>query len=237
MNIDVTLIPALKDNYIFLLRLPQEQYVVVDPAVANGVVDALRDNDLAAILLTHHHHDHIDGVAELVQKYGYPVYGNGADSQLPPNTLPLAEGNIVPNLNATFTVMETPGHTAHHISYYSAENDMLFCGDVLFGGGCGRLFDGTAAQMFESLQRIKQLPPETKVYCAHEYTESNVLFGSTVKPENTAINQRLEDVRKLRRQGVSTVPLTLAEELATNIFLQAETLEDFTALRKAKDVF
>jgi hydroxyacylglutathione hydrolase len=213
-------IEAFEDNYIWALR-KEGQVAIVDPGEAAPVLRFLEQTGdrLCAILVTHRHGDHIGGIAELVAHYPVPVYGPAREAA-EVVTHPLADGARVtlPALGVYFMVLEVPGHTLGHISYYRP--GVLFCGDTLFGAGCGRVFEGTMAQMHASLARLIDLPPETLVYCAHEYTQSCLRFAHTVEPDNAAIDVRAVDVAKLRAAGQPSVPSTLAEELATNPFLR-----------------
>jgi hydroxyacylglutathione hydrolase len=213
-------IEAFEDNYIWALR-KEGQVAIVDPGEAAPVLRFLEQTGdrLCAILVTHRHGDHIGGIAELVAHYPVPVYGPAREAA-EVVTHPLADGARVtlPALGVYFMVLEVPGHTLGHISYYRP--GVLFCGDTLFGAGCGRVFEGTMAQMHASLARLIDLPPETLVYCAHEYTQSCLRFAHTVEPDNAAITARAADVAELRAAGQPSVPSTLAEELATNPFLR-----------------
>ncbi len=248
---------AFKDNYIWLIQAENSRKVlIVDPGDADPVFQALKHKDLepAAILITHHHADHIGGVDALLEKYQLPVFGPAGET-IPAVTHPLQASedvNIDPDF-PLFRVLDTPGHTQGHICYL-VENK-LFCGDTLFAGGCGRLLGGTARQLFHSLQQLKQLPWDTEVYCAHEYTAANLRFASAVEANNPALQERQEETRKLREQGQATIPSLMADELATNPFLRshipnirtaAETFSDrsldddesvFAALRQWKDNF
>jgi hydroxyacylglutathione hydrolase len=210
---------AFEDNYIWALR-HEGQVAVVDPGEAAPVERFLKQTGdrLGAILVTHHHGDHISGIAELVARYPVPVYGPVREAQAVV-THPLAEGDRVTVLGVDFVVMEVPGHTLGHIVYYAREG-LLFCGDTLFGAGCGRVFEGTLAQMHTALARIAALPAATQVYCAHEYTESCLRFARTVEPDNAAIAARIEAVKRLRAARQPSVPSSLADELATNPFLR-----------------
>lgn len=211
-------IPAFEDNYIWALR-SDGQVAIVDPGEAAPVLRFLeRTGDrLAAILVTHRHGDHIGGIAELVAKHPVPVFGPAREAA-EVVTHPLRDGAHVTVLGAEFAVMEVPGHTLGHVAYY--RKGMLFCGDTLFGAGCGRVFEGTLPQMQASLARVAALPADTRVYCAHEYTQSCLRFAKTVEPDNAAIDARIADVAKLRAADQPSVPSTLAEELATNPFLR-----------------
>ena len=174
---------------------------------------------LAAILATHHHPDHVGGIAELRRSFDVPVYGPKKEP-IPTLTRPVAEGDrvAIPELGVDFSVLDIPGHTRAHIAYYGA--GALFCGDTLFACGCGRLFEGTAEQMYASLAKLAALPDETKVYCGHEYTLANIGFAKTVEPGNSALEMREARDRKLRAEGKPTLPSRLGEEKATNPFLR-----------------
>lgn len=248
-------IPVLTDNYIYLIHdLESKQTAVVDPAVAEPVLDALKKQgwQLHYIFNTHHHSDHVGGNLDLKKQTGCKVIASEADKhRMPGLDIAVREGDVVPLGQCRFTVIETHGHTAGHIVYYCADEELLFCGDTLFTMGCGRLFEGTAQQLWESLQKLKELPTNTKVYCAHEYTLNNGKFALTVEPDNQALQNRMEKVKQLREANQPTVPSTIAEELATNPFLREDSLslqnqikmigqtpvEVFTALRKMKDHF
>lgn len=225
-------IPAFEDNYIWLIRNPlRPQVAIVDPGDAQPVLQAIKAENLqpVAILITHHHWDHTGGIAELLAEYPMPVYGP-AEETIPHITHALNGGDMVqlPDLDASFQVFDVPGHTAGHIAYYcknkSDENPdaegLLFCGDTLFAGGCGRLFEGTPVQMHASLSQIVALPDDTAVYCAHEYTEANLVFARIAEPENERLRERQTEVRQRRQQDLPTVPSMLGVEKATNPFLR-----------------
>ncbi|MBE7459595.1 MAG: hydroxyacylglutathione hydrolase [Zoogloeaceae bacterium] len=218
---DIQSLRAFEDNYIWLLR-EGRRVVVVDPGDEAPVLRYLaeEDADLAAILLTHHHGDHTGGVAGLLARHPVPVFGPAGES-IAGVSVPLREGDKIalPDFAAGLKVIDVPGHTRGHIAYYG--EGALFCGDTLFACGCGRLFEGTAAQMWSSLGKLAALPPETNVYCAHEYTESNIRFALAVESGNAALLTRAGRVAELRRNLQPTVPFTLAEELATNPFLRS----------------
>lgn len=218
---DIQSLRAFEDNYIWLLR-EGRRVVVVDPGDEAPVLRYLaeEDADLAAILLTHHHGDHTGGVAGLLARHPVPVFGPAGES-IAGVSVPLREGDKIalPDFHADLKVIDVPGHTRGHIAYYG--EGALFCGDTLFACGCGRLFEGTAAQMWSSLGKLAALPPETGVYCAHEYTESNIRFALAVESGNAALLTRAGRVAELRRNLQQTVPFALAEELATNPFLRS----------------
>jgi len=211
---------AFKDNYVWTLRNASHA-AVVDPGEARPVLDYLASENLklAAILATHHHPDHVGGIAELVEKNRVPVFGP-RNEPIPTLTQPVSEGDrvAIPELDVSFSVLDIPGHTRAHVAYYGA--GALFCGDTLFACGCGRLFEGTAEQMFASLSKLAALPDDTKVYCGHEYTLANIGFARAVEPENRALSAREARDRKLRDAGKPTLPSTLADEKATNPFLR-----------------
>ena len=211
---------ALNDNYIWTLRNATHA-AVVDPGEARPVLESLARErlELAAILATHQQGDGGGGGADLREKRRVPVYGP-RNEPIATLTRPVSEGDTVsvPELDLTLSVLDIPGHTRAHIAYYGA--GMLFCGDTLFACGCGRLFEGTAEQMYASLQKLVSLPDDTLVYCGHEYTLSNIRFAKTVEPANAALEAREARDRRLRDAGKPTVPSTLGEEKATNPFLR-----------------
>lgn len=217
-------VAAFSDNYIWLIIASGETVpasaIIVDPGAAGPVIDYLERHGIAAaaILLTHHHFDHVGGVDELRDHAGVPVYGP-ARSAVRAIDHRLRDGDRV-DLGAgiVFDILEVPGHTLDHIAYYG--NELLLCGDTLFGAGCGRLFEGTPEQMYRSLRRLAALPPATRICCAHEYTVANLKFACAVEPDNAAIRARLEAAVALRAAGRPTLPSTLAVELATNPFLR-----------------
>jgi hydroxyacylglutathione hydrolase len=214
----ISLIPAFKDNYIWLLTLGSRAFVV-DPGDAAPVLARLEADGLwlEGILITHHHADHQGGVAELKARY-QPVVFTPAKESITGSTHALSGGESIEVLGQTLQVIAVPGHTLGHLAYYAP--GALFCGDTLFGAGCGRLFEGTPAQMLASLACISRLPDATLIYCAHEYTEINLRFAQAVEPENLALQQRVLKVAALRADGLPSVPSTLAEEKASNPFLR-----------------
>ena len=221
--LDVSPVRAFSDNYLWLIRAPRDRSraVVVDPGDARAVEDALADLGLGlgAILVTHHHADHVGGVDELARRHGAVVFGP-ARERMPCAAHPLDEGDTVSlaDLGLDFRVMAVPGHTLGHIAYHG--HGALFCGDTLFSAGCGRLFEGTAGQMSGSLDRIAGLPDDTHIYCAHEYTLGNLRFASAVEPGNAAVLESLEAVRELRSRDAITLPTTLRRERQINPFLR-----------------
>ena len=229
---NVIRIPAFKDNYIWLLRKGASA-AVVDPGDARPVLDLLdREGlSLASILVTHHHADHQGGVAELLAHYPAEVFGPAAES-ITGLSRPLSGGETVciAACDVEFQVIAVPGHTLGHIAYYGA--GCLFCGDTLFAGGCGRLFEGTAAQMADSLARLAALPDETAVYCAHEYTQANLRFALAVEPGNRRLQSRVNEVARARASGLATVPSTMAIEKASNPFLRCGEPEVAASARR-----
>jgi len=213
-------ISAFEDNYIWLLHNTRNA-IMIDPGDAAPVIAALETKKLtlSAILITHHHADHIGGVASLLQTYPVPVYAPSYE-ELPFNHITVAEGDVIDlaPLDLQLKIMWLPGHTLGHIAYVN--DDYLFCGDVLFGAGCGRLFEGTPVQMLESLNRLKKLPANTQVYCAHEYTAKNIDFALTLEPENQALVDRKHAVSQLRKDNKPSLPSSIELELKTNPFLR-----------------
>jgi hydroxyacylglutathione hydrolase len=248
-------IRAFQDNYIWCLRRGSTA-VVVDPGDADPVLAYLSDQglQLAAILTTHHHGDHVGGNTALLAKYNVPVFGP-AREDIPGITRKLREGDLldVPGIGLEFQVFDVPGHTKGHIAYFG--DGILFCGDTLFSCGCGRLFEGTAPQMHSSLSKLAALPGNTLVYCAHEYTLSNLRFAHAVDPDNPAIARREASARAALADGRPSLPSTIESELATNPFLRSgqpevalsasrfagrsltHPVEVFAALRRWKDGF
>ncbi|MCR4299697.1 MAG: hydroxyacylglutathione hydrolase [Gallionella sp.] len=229
---DITAIPALRDNYIWAIHNDQCA-TVVDPGEAAPVLAflAARGLRLNAILCTHRHADHTGGIAELREVYNVPVYGRRHENN-PHITGDLREGDRL-ELDAfrlTFDILEIPGHLDDHLAYLAP--GILFCGDVLFGAGCGRNFEGTLAQLFHSLQRLAQLPGDTRVYCAHEYTAANLRFALACEPHNPDVRQRITATEELRAANLPTVPSRIALEKATNPFLRCTEAELIRTLQQ-----
>jgi hydroxyacylglutathione hydrolase len=219
-NLQVIPLRAFKDNYVWTLR--KGRYAaVVDPGEARPVLDYLEAEgaQLTAILATHHHQDHVGGIAELLQIHKVPVYGPRGE---PIATLTQAVGGgdtvALEQLDVSFEVLDIPGHTRAHVAYYGA--NMLFCGDTLFACGCGKAFEGTPQQLYSSLEKLVALPDETLVYCGHEYTLSNIGFAKAVEPDNAALLEREGNDARLRRENLPTLPSTIGREKATNPFVR-----------------
>ena len=228
----ITAIPAFTDNYIWAIENDRHEVFVVDPGDAAPVATFLQQTQstLAGILITHHHADHTGGLAELTRLHSIPVYGP-AGGHIKGITHPLADADEITILGHKTVVMSVPGHTLDHIAYLmTAATDAgdssaaLFCGDTLFAGGCGRLFEGTAQMMYTSLRRIRALPEDTRVYCAHEYTLNNLAFAQRVEPGNEALAERIKAETDKRAQGLPTLPSTILLERRTNPFLRCHTL-------------
>ena len=243
--INIEPIKAFSDNYIWLLTT-NEGSIVIDPGESVNLLKIIKEKNLnlKAILITHHHFDHTGGIEEILADKSIDVYG--PNNNIDTINVKVSNESKISLLGIEFEVIEIPGHTLDHIAYY-AKNDghpILFCGDTLFAGGCGRVFEGTFEQMHESLSTLKKLPLNTKIYCGHEYTESNLRFAKSVEPLNQAIISRYNDVVKLNKQGIPTLPSTIEIEQETNPFLrvglksiQQEISKKFNTPKNDKDIF
>jgi len=240
--LQIEAVPVLHDNYVMVLTCGHDA-VLVDPAVAAPLQTWLerRGLTLVAVLQTHHHHDHIGGTPDLLRRWPRcRVFAAGADRRrIPFLTDPLADGDRFALLGQPIDVLAVPGHTRAHIAYHLPASGDLFCGDTLFAAGCGRLFEGSAAQMHTALQRLCSLPEHTRVWCAHEYTAGNLRWAISQvqahEPLGQVLRQRLEQVLALRAQGRPTIPSSVALELQTNLFVRAGSAERLAELRSSKD--
>jgi hydroxyacylglutathione hydrolase len=219
---EVSAIKAFSDNYIWTL-IKDGEVTVVDPGDPEPVKNYLNEKglNLKNILITHHHFDHTGGIEELTDIYGCEVYGPDG-GHIKGIGVKIQDNQEFTIMDVTFKAFATPGHTLDHLSYYVEDdsNPLLFCGDTLFSGGCGRLFEGSPKQMHNSLSRLAELPGKTKVFCTHEYTESNLRFAIAVEPNNRHIKDKIEEVQELRRKDLETLPSTISEELNINPFLR-----------------
>ena len=240
-QLQVFQLPVLQDNYIYIIRdINTEKTAVVDPSLAEPVNSFLKEKNwiLDFIFSTHHHWDHTGGNLQLKKTWNCQILGFAKDA----HRIPGIDRHLQEEEDFTFgdlpcRVLFFPGHTLGHIAYWFFEEKKLFIGDTLFAMGCGRLFEGSPQQMFTSLNQIKSFPSDTEVFCAHEYTEKNGHFALSVDPQNQKLKDRMKKVQTSREQNQATVPFFLSEELKTNPFLRASTLEEFTNLRKKRDVF
>jgi hydroxyacylglutathione hydrolase len=241
MAIDVIRIPVLNDNYVWLVHEPTSgATMVVDPAVAAPVLAeaTARGWKITDIWNTHWHPDHTGGNAEIKAATGCMITGPAAEAERIPTLDVLVNGGDVVRLGALeATVIDVPAHTAGHIAYHFSSEAAAFVGDTLFAMGCGRLFEGTAAQMFENMAKLALLPDATTVYCAHEYTQSNGRYALVAEPENRALIARMTQVDAARARGEATVPTTIGDEKATNPFMRASSVEQLAERRAAKDAF
>ncbi|SDC26508.1 hydroxyacylglutathione hydrolase [Sphingomonas sp. YR710] len=241
MAVEILRVPVLSDNYVWLMHDPESgETVVVDPAVADPVLAAAdaKGWTISQIWNTHWHGDHIGGNAAIKAATGCTITGPAAEAgKIPTLDRTVREGDVVHIGGVAATVIDVPAHTAGHIAFHLPSEDVVFVGDTLFAMGCGRLFEGTAAQMFDNMRRLAQLPPETRVYCAHEYTQSNGRYALVAEPGNDALVARMRDVDAARAAGMATVPTTIALERATNPFMRATDVAELAARRAVKDSF
>lgn len=223
---EIELVPALSDNYVYLAHDAETgATAVIDPAEADPVLAALERKGwkLTHILNTHHHMDHIGGNAELKERFGVPIIGPRADSaRIPGLDVEVGDGDTYSVGSQTATVFDTPGHTRGHIAFWFPDSDALFCGDTLFVLGCGRMFEGTPEQFWSSLTKLRSLPDSARVYCGHEYTQSNARFALSVEKDNADLQAKAQQVDALRAEGKPTIPGILGEEKKTNPFLRAD---------------
>lgn len=241
MALEIIRIPVLSDNYVWLVHEALSgETMVVDPAVAAPVLSEAerRGWRITQIWNTHWHPDHTGGNAEIKSVTGCTITGPAAEAErIPTLDVQVRGGDRVALGTCTAHVMDVPAHTAGHIAYHFATERAAFVGDTLFAMGCGRLFEGTAAQMFDNMARLAALPDDTKVYCAHEYTQSNGRYALVAEPDNAAIAARMADVDAARLRGEATVPTTIGLERETNPFMRANSVEQFAERRAAKDGF
>jgi len=237
----VEIIKCLQDNYSYLLINEKNQNAcVIDPSEAQPIIDFVekKNINLKFILNTHHHHDHVGGNNELKKKYGAKIVGFKNDKDRIPEIDILVENNQTWMAEDFETkVIHIPGHTSGHICFYFSKDKIAFTGDTLFSLGCGRIFEGTYEQMFSSLNKLKKLPIDTKIYCGHEYTLKNSMFCSKHEKNNKNLEKKIFEIKDKLKNNLPTIPSTIGEELACNIFLRAKNLEDFSKLRDLKDNF
>jgi hydroxyacylglutathione hydrolase len=237
----IEIIPCLQDNYSYLIiDESNNSACVIDPSEADPIISFVENNNikLKYILNTHHHFDHIGGNKELKKKFGSTVLGFKEDShRIPEIDILLEDDQIWKAQNFIAKIIHIPGHTLGHICFYFFNEKLIFTGDTLFSLGCGKIFEGTYKQMYDSLNKIKSLPEETKVYCGHEYTLNNSRFCIKHDSENLELKKKINDINKKIKNGLPTIPSTIKEELDCNIFLRTEDLESFSKLRDLKDNF
>jgi len=237
----VEIIPCLQDNYSYLVVDPKKNTAcVIDPSESRPIIKYLDDNkiNLKFILNTHHHYDHVGGNKDLKDKYQAKILGyQGDKDRIPHIDILLDNGETWIDENFQAKIIYVPGHTLGHICFYFFENKMIFTGDTLFSLGCGRLFEGTKSQMFDSLNKLKELPLDTKIFCGHEYTLSNSKFCLTHDADNKNLKNKILEINKKLINNLPTIPTTIKEELECNIFLRANNLESFSKLRDLKDNF
>ena len=239
MALEIIRIPVLSDNYVWLVHEPQsKETMVVDPAVSDPVLAEAKKRGwkITQIWNTHWHPDHTGGNAAIKEATGCNVTGPAAEaSRIPTLDIHVAEGDVAKFGEVSATVIDVPAHTAGHIAFHFAGDKAAFVGDTLFAMGCGRLFEGTAAQMYDNMRKLEALPDDTAVYCAHEYTQSNGQFALTVEPKNAELVARMAEVDAMRQRGEATVPTSIGAEKATNPFMRAGSVEELAERRAAKD--
>ena len=237
----IEIIPCLKDNYSYLIIDQNRNYAcVVDPSESEPIIKYLDKNkiNLKFILNTHHHYDHVGGNSLLKKKYNAKVVGYKDDKKrIPDVDILVNDEQIWKNENFEAKIMHIPGHTTGHICFYFYKNNIIFTGDTLFSLGCGRIFEGTYSQMFNSLNKFKKLPLDTKIFCGHEYTMQNAKFCLTHDSNNPKLKKKIIEIKKKLINNLPTIPSTIKEELECNIFLRSDNLESFSKLRDLKDNF
>ncbi len=238
--ISITLLPILQDNYTYIVKADNGQIAVVDPGEAKPIIEYLQTRNLKLdfILNTHHHGDHIAGNGQLIDRYNAKLIGPAAEQhRIDGMNIALKEGESFAFGEEKLYVIETPGHTSGHICFYAPNSKALFAGDTLFSMGTGRLFEGSAEQMWHSLEKIIALPDDVRLYCGHEYTLSNAEFCLTIEPGNDALKTRYAEVKALRAENKPTLPSTLGLEKQTNVMLRAGSAERYAEIRTLKDNF
>ena len=253
--LEIVQIPVLQDNYIWLVHTEDKYTAVIDPAVSKPVLKELKKRNwkLTHILNTHHHPDHTGANLELKEVTGCTIVGSKSDyKRIPGIEIKVSDGDKFNLGKVNCHVFGLPGHTTGHIAFHFNSSNALFCGDTLFSLGCGRVFEGTMQEMLNSLNKIKKLPENTNIYCAHEYTQSNGIFALTIDPKNKDLISQMETVKEKRRKNISTIPSTLGHEIKTNPFLRTDNseikknlkllhtstaIETFSVMRKLKDSF
>ena len=237
----IEIIPCLKDNYSYLIIDEKKNIAcVVDPSESVPIIRYLNDNkiDLKFILNTHHHYDHVGGNKELKKKYGAKIIGyKGDKDRIPAIDILVDDQEIWEEENFKAKIIYIPGHTLGHICFYFYDNKSVFTGDTLFSLGCGRIFEGTYSQMYESLKKLKELPTDTKIFCGHEYTLNNSKFCMTHDPNNKNLKNKITEITKKIQNQLPTIPSTIKEELECNVFLRAKNIKTFSKLRDLKDNF
>ena len=238
---EVEIISCLKDNYSYLvIDKSNNSACIIDPSESDPIIEIIEKKkiNLKFILNTHHHYDHVGGNEILKKKFGAKIIGFKDDkNRIPFVDILLKDNEVWKNLNFEFKVFHIPGHTSGHICFYFYKDKIVFSGDTLFSLGCGKIFEGTYEQMYCSLNKFKELPKETKIYCGHEYTLQNSVFCATYDKNNNELNKKILEVKSKRDRNLPTIPSTIGEELACNIFLRAKNLKDFSKLRDLKDNF
>jgi hydroxyacylglutathione hydrolase len=239
--ITVDILPILDDNYAYLISAPCGTTAIIDPGHGDQIIAYLDNKNVKPdyIINTHHHWDHVNGNPKVKAKYNIKIAAPIRSENLIKGgvDIPLTDGDIFKLGDEEAVIIETPGHTMDGICLYFKESGIVFTGDTLFSMGCGRLFEGSAEDMFTSFQKIATLPDDTMIYCGHEYTRANAGFCLAVDRHNDALKKRIEEVKSLRSNGLPTLPVSLKTEKETNVFMKAKSAEEFAALRRKKDSF